>query len=138
MGQGELATVMARLDYGVGTNVQVTGGDPTMRDHDELERIILHLRDLKLVPSLFTNGDLASRELLQRLAEAGLCDVAGPCVHLPVLCDDPCVHLPVLCDDRACDAAGRSPYRGGHHPRDLRPAHAAGHAPVGGTPGRAL
>ena len=65
-----------RLDYGVGTNVQVTGGDPTMRDHDELERIILHLRDLKLVPSLFTNGDLASRELLQRLAEAGLCDVA--------------------------------------------------------------
>jgi MoaA/NifB/PqqE/SkfB family radical SAM enzyme len=65
-----------RQDYGVGTNVQITGGDPTLRDHDELERIVRHCVDNKLMPSLFTNGIYATRELLQRLAEAGLMDVA--------------------------------------------------------------
>lgn len=65
-----------RQDYGVGCNVQITGGDPTLRDHDELERIVRHCVDLKLFPSLFTNGIYATRELLQRLSEAGLSDVA--------------------------------------------------------------
>ncbi len=65
-----------RADYGVGTNVQITGGDPTLRDPDELERIVRHCRDNKLMPALFTNGVFATRELLSRLAEAGLTDVA--------------------------------------------------------------
>jgi len=76
-----LDTILRRLDgivqqYGVGTNVQITGGDPTLRDHDELELIVRRCRDLKLVPALFTNGVYATRELLQRLSEAGLVDVA--------------------------------------------------------------
>jgi molybdenum cofactor biosynthesis enzyme MoaA len=65
-----------RKDYGVGTNVQITGGDPTMRDHDELEQIVRYVADQKMTPALFTNGDLATRPLLQRLAKAGLVDVA--------------------------------------------------------------
>ncbi len=65
-----------RADYGVGTNVQITGGDPTMRDHDELEQIVRYVADQKMTPALFTNGDLATRPLLQRLVKAGLVDVA--------------------------------------------------------------
>jgi hypothetical protein len=65
-----------REDYGVGTNVQITGGDPTMRDHDELEHIVRTIAEKKMTPALFTNGDLASRKLLRRLAKAGLVDVA--------------------------------------------------------------
>lgn len=65
-----------RDQYGVGTNVQVTGGDPTLRDHDDLVRIVRYLRELKLVPALFTNGIQCTRELLTRLKEVGLVDVA--------------------------------------------------------------
>lgn len=65
-----------RDQYGVGTNVQVTGGDPTLRNHDELVTVVRYLRDLKLVPSLFTNGIKCTRELLTRLKEVGLVDVA--------------------------------------------------------------
>jgi 7,8-dihydro-6-hydroxymethylpterin dimethyltransferase len=76
-----LDTLLRRIDkireqYGVGTNVQITGGDPTLRNHDELERIVRHCRENYLFPALFTNGINASRELLQRLCEAGLMDVA--------------------------------------------------------------
>ncbi len=76
-----LDTIFRRLDriaadYGVGTNVQITGGDPTLRDHGELERIVRAAVERKLFPALFTNGINASRELLQRLAGAGLVDVA--------------------------------------------------------------
>lgn len=76
-----LDTIFRRIDliaeqYGVGTNIQVTGGDPTLRDHDELEEIVRRLSARKLMPSLFTNGVHASREMLQRLAEVGLVDVA--------------------------------------------------------------
>lgn len=65
-----------RQDYGVGTNVQITGGDPTLRDHAELEQIVRAIVDAKMTPALFTNGDLATRALLRRLAKAGLVDVA--------------------------------------------------------------
>ena len=65
-----------RADYGVGTNVQITGGDPTMRDPDELEAIVRYVAAQKLTPALFTNGDRATRPLLERLAKAGLVDVA--------------------------------------------------------------
>ena len=76
-----LDTIWRRLDrivedYGVGTNVQITGGDPTLRNHDELEAIVRRAASLKLYPALFTNGINASRELLQRLKAAGLVDVA--------------------------------------------------------------
>ncbi len=76
-----LQEVYNRLDnvlkhYGKGTHVQITGGDPTMRKHTELIEIVAYARNLGLYPALFTNGIAASRELLTRLAEVGLCDVA--------------------------------------------------------------
>lgn len=73
--------VYRRLDqvyayYGAGTHVQITGGDPTLRKHKELIKIVRYARDIGLYPALFTNGIAASRELLTKLAQAGLCDVA--------------------------------------------------------------
>ena len=65
-----------RAQYGAKCNVQITGGDPTLRKHDELIEIVKYARDLGLYPSLFTNGIAASRKLLKALAAAGLCDVA--------------------------------------------------------------
>ena len=76
-----LQEVYRRLDqvfehYGHGTHVQITGGDPTLRKHTELIQIVHYARELGLYPALFTNGIAASRELLTKLANAGLCDVA--------------------------------------------------------------
>lgn len=76
-----LSTIFARIDriradYGVGTNVQITGGDPTLRDHGELEQIVAYIVKNKMTPALFTNGDLCTRALLERLAKVGLVDVA--------------------------------------------------------------
>lgn len=62
--------------YGPGTDVQVTGGEPTLRDRGELLAIVGHLKRRGLRPSLFTNGIRASRDLLSELARAGLEDVA--------------------------------------------------------------
>ncbi|MEP3232348.1 MAG: radical SAM protein [Hyphomicrobiales bacterium] len=76
-----LDEVFRRIDliaehYGPNTNVQVTGGDPTLRKRDELVAIIRHLADKKLRPALFTNGIKATRDLLSELKDAGLKDVA--------------------------------------------------------------
>ena len=76
-----LEEVFRRLDevlktYGPYTNVQITGGDPTLRKHHELVQIVRYAANLKLFPALFTNGIAASRELLSRLAAVGLKDVA--------------------------------------------------------------
>lgn len=76
-----LAELFAKLDYikdrfGVHTNVQITGGDPTLRDRAELVQIVRYAARLGLYPALFTNGIRASRSLLRELADVGLCDVA--------------------------------------------------------------
>lgn len=76
-----LSEVFRRLDqalehYGPGTPVQITGGDPTLRKHKELVQIVRYAADLGLYPAMFTNGIAASRPLLERLAAAGLKDVA--------------------------------------------------------------
>ncbi|MEO7403701.1 MAG: radical SAM protein [Burkholderiales bacterium] len=76
-----LAEVYRRIDvicahYGPGTDIQVTGGDPTLRDRAELAAIVKRIRDRGMRSSLFTNGIKASRHLLQELAHAGLTDVA--------------------------------------------------------------
>jgi molybdenum cofactor biosynthesis enzyme MoaA len=65
-----------RADYGAGTNVQITGGDPTLRKHNELIQIVRHAREIGLYPALFTNGIAAPRKLLAKLADAGLTEVA--------------------------------------------------------------
>jgi molybdenum cofactor biosynthesis enzyme MoaA len=76
-----LAQVFERIDaiaahYGPLTDVQITGGDPTLRQVDELVAIVARVASLGLRPTLMTNGIKATPELLQRLADAGLCDVA--------------------------------------------------------------
>lgn len=62
--------------YGPGTDVQVSGGEPTLRQRDELVAIVRRLAERGLRASLFTNGIRASRGLLTELAAAGLVDVA--------------------------------------------------------------
>ncbi len=76
-----LTELLRRVDlihahYGSGTDVQITGGDPTLRDIDDLVRIIQHVRSRNMRASFFTNGILAKRALLQRLVAAGLNDIA--------------------------------------------------------------
>ncbi len=62
--------------YGPGTDVQVSGGEPTLRRRDELRAIVAKIAALGMRGSLFTNGIKATRELLQELAQTGLTDVA--------------------------------------------------------------
>lgn len=76
-----LEEVFRRIDmifdhYGPNTDVQVTGGDPTLRRRDELVAIVSRIREKKMRPTLFTNGIRARRDLLQELVAAGLVDVA--------------------------------------------------------------
>lgn len=67
---------MIRAQYGPHTDVQITGGDPTLRRRDELVAIVRRVRARGMRPSLFTNGIKATRDLLAELAHAGLVDVA--------------------------------------------------------------
>lgn len=76
-----LKEVFRRIDlicdhYGPGTDVQVSGGEPTLRKREELVAIVRRLTERGLRGSLFTNGIRATRDLLSELAEAGLTDVA--------------------------------------------------------------
>jgi len=76
-----LAEIYRRIDtifdhYGPNTDVQVTGGDPTLRRRDELIAIVRRIREKGMRPTLFTNGIRARRDLLQALVDAGLVDVA--------------------------------------------------------------
>ena len=76
-----MAEVKRRVDeilynYGPNTPVQISGGDPTLRKEDELIEIVRYCSSLSLQPALLTNGIKASRELLKKLAVAGLRDVA--------------------------------------------------------------
>lgn len=76
-----LAEIFRRIDlihahYGAGTDVQVSGGEPTLRPRAELIEIVRRIASLGMRPALFTNGIRATRELLAELTDAGLCDVA--------------------------------------------------------------
>ena len=75
-----LEEIYRRIDlihahYGSGVDVQVTGGDPTLRDTQDLISIIRRLRDQGQRPTLMTNGIKAKRPLLKKLVAAGLSDV---------------------------------------------------------------
>lgn len=75
-----LEEVFRRIDmiarhYGPGTDVQVSGGEPTLRRRDELIAIVKRLVQRGLRAALFTNGVKASRGLLTELSEVGLTDV---------------------------------------------------------------
>ncbi|HEX2581719.1 MAG TPA: radical SAM protein [Dongiaceae bacterium] len=76
-----LAEIFRRIEtihrmYGPMTEIQITGGDPTLRKEEELIAIVARVRALGMRPSLFTNGIRASRALLTKLRDAGLVDVA--------------------------------------------------------------
>ena len=76
-----LEEIFRRIDmivqhYGPGTDVQVSGGEPTLRPRDELVAIVRRLSERGLRASLFTNGIKATRALLAELAAVGLNDVA--------------------------------------------------------------
>jgi 7,8-dihydro-6-hydroxymethylpterin dimethyltransferase len=76
-----LTELFRRIDmiaqwYGDNTDVQVSGGDPTLRKREDLIAIVAYIRKRGMRASLFTNGILATRELLYDLAQAGLTDVA--------------------------------------------------------------
>ncbi len=76
-----LAELLARIDdiaamFGPRTDVQISGGDPTLRPVADLVVIVRRIRALGMRCSLFTNGILASRDLLVLLAREGLNDVA--------------------------------------------------------------
>jgi 7,8-dihydro-6-hydroxymethylpterin dimethyltransferase len=76
-----LTELLRRIDdiavqYGYNTDVQISGGDPTLRDKDELSQIVRYVRAKGLRASLFTNGILLTRAWLERLAGDGLNDVA--------------------------------------------------------------
>ena len=62
--------------YGPLTDVQVTGGDPTLRDPRELVEIVARIKLRGMRASLFTNGIRLKRQLLENLVDAGLTDVA--------------------------------------------------------------
>ncbi len=76
-----LCELFRRIDaiaarFGPGTDVQVTGGDPTLRKRRELLDIVARIRGRGMRPSLFTNGIRLKRDLLEDLVDAGLVDVA--------------------------------------------------------------
>jgi molybdenum cofactor biosynthesis enzyme MoaA len=62
--------------YGPNTDIQISGGDPTLRPLSDLVAIIELIKKHKMRCSLFTNGILASRSMLETLRAAGLDDVA--------------------------------------------------------------
>ena len=76
-----LIEIFRRIDviadqFGEGTDVQISGGDPTLRKPADLVAIVARIAGHGMRPSLFTNGIKASRDLLRQLASAGLSDVA--------------------------------------------------------------
>src|SRR5262249_59964828 len=66
-----LAEVFRRIDaiaeqFGAPTSVQITGGDPTLRDSAEVRAIVERVRQPGRLPRLLTNGILAKRGRLGR------------------------------------------------------------------------
>lgn len=60
--------------YGHNTDVQITGGEPTLRKREDLVAIVRRVRDRGMRPTLMTNGRKVTRRLLEELARAGLVD----------------------------------------------------------------
>lgn len=75
-----LDEVLRRVDeiychYGRNTDVQVTGGEPTLRKRSELCEIVRKIRSCGMRSALMTNGIKADHTLLRELADCGLNDV---------------------------------------------------------------
>lgn len=63
-------------DFGMNTNVQITGGDPTLRKKAELLEIIRYINQKGMRAGMNTNGILATREFMFELKKAGLRDIS--------------------------------------------------------------
>lgn len=61
--------------YGPQTNIQITGGDPTLRSLADLVEVVKEIKSYPMRSALLTNGIKASREMLQALSDVGLNDV---------------------------------------------------------------
>jgi len=61
--------------YGDNTNIQITGGDPTLRSVSDLVKIVGMIKARKMRSALFTNGIKASRDMLEAMSAAGLNDI---------------------------------------------------------------
>ncbi|MEM9332335.1 MAG: radical SAM protein [Pseudomonadota bacterium] len=66
---------MIHHHYGDHTNIQITGGDPTLRSNADLVKTVEMIKARNMRCALFTNGIKASREMLTELSAAGLNDV---------------------------------------------------------------
>lgn len=66
---------MIHAHYGDNTNIQITGGDPTLRSIPDLVKIAEMIKARNMRSALFTNGIKASREMLKAMSLAGLNDV---------------------------------------------------------------
>jgi len=66
---------MIHTHYGDNTNIQITGGDPTLRSISDLVKIVEMIKARNMRSALFTNGIKASRNMLEVLSRAGLNDV---------------------------------------------------------------
>ncbi len=76
-----LEEIYKRIDkiyflYGPNTDIQITGGDPTLRKREELIAIVRYIKQKNMRSTLMTNGIKATRSLLTELAKGGLTDVA--------------------------------------------------------------
>jgi len=76
-----LPILLARIDmifqhYGAGTSLQISGGDPSLRKIEDLENLVRHIRSRGMRSCFMTNGIKATRPMLERLAAAGLDDLA--------------------------------------------------------------
>jgi pyruvate-formate lyase-activating enzyme len=76
-----LEEIFSRIDqiyryYGRKTNVQVTGGEPTLRITAELLAIVRRVHERRMHPTLMTNGIQLTRSMLVDLVKAGLTDIA--------------------------------------------------------------
>ena len=67
---------MVRAHFGANADIQVTGGEPTLRQRDELVAIVRRIATRGMRASLFTNGIRATHDLLEELVAGGLTDVA--------------------------------------------------------------
>lgn len=67
---------MVHDHYGPGTSIQISGGDPTLRKVEDLEALCRRIRSLGMRSCMMTNGIKATRHMLERLAAAGLDDLA--------------------------------------------------------------
>ena len=65
-----------KLQFGPSNDIQITGGDPTLRKRSELMEIVRYIRKVGMRPTLMTNGIAATRDLCTELVANGLNDIA--------------------------------------------------------------